>query len=327
MPDAPAESGIAVVIPTIGRAEALALTLKTLASQTHRPAEVIVVHSGTDQDTRALCERDWPSCGMTVSYHAYPLKSAALQRDFAVRRTALPLILLSDDDMEFEADFVERLFDVVSGDPQVAAAMGKIGNQVFGLTTPLWRFYKRLVGGSRATEPGAVIGAMLHNGFPDRQDPTRAEWLGGGITLLRRAAYLSAGGFAPYFRGSSPGEDIDLGYRLSRQWKVFYVPAARCLHHQSPLGREDIGRHQYLSMRSRYAFCRASAGMGTLGAIWHITLWALFQSASEFSQVRHGRLRRDFPAACWGRVRGLWSCVGWDPAAERFPEWHDTHVA
>ena len=34
--------------------------------------------------------------------------------------------------MEFEADFVERLFDVVSGDPEVAAAMGRISNQVSG---------------------------------------------------------------------------------------------------------------------------------------------------------------------------------------------------
>lgn len=329
MPDAPAtDSGIAVVIPTIGRADALELTLNTLALQTRRPAEVFVVHSGSDHETRALCERDWRARGLTVRYHAYPFKSAALQRDFAVRRTALPLILLSDDDMEFEPDFVERLFDVLWGDPQIAATMGKISNQIFGEPTPLWRLYRRLVAGRRAKSPGAVIGALVHNGFPtDGHDPARTEWFAGGTTLLRKSAYLSVGGFAPYFRGSSPGEDIDLGYRLSRRWKVFYVPAARSLHHQSPLGREDIGRHQYLSMRSRYAFCRASAGIGAMRSLGHIALWAFFQTASEVVQLRHGRLRGDFLAACWGRVRGLWSCVGWDPATERYPEWHGTHAA
>lgn len=324
MPDAGAsESGIAVVIPTVGRADALELCLKTLASQTHRPAEVIVVHSGADRDTRAICERDWPSRGLSVHYHAYPFRSAALQRDWAVRRTALPLILFADDDMEFEADFVERLFEVLSGDANTAAAMGEVSNHVLGEPTPLWRWYRRLVAGSRATLPGAVVGALIPNGFPPgSREPTRAEWLGGGTTLLRRSAYLSAGGFAPYFRGSSPGEDIDLGYRISRHWQIFYVPSARCLHHQSPAGREAISRYQFLTVRSRYGFCRASVGMSAARTWGHLTVWALFQTASELVQLRRGRLPVGFWSALGGRLRGAWSCVGWDPAAETFPDWH-----
>ena len=80
-------------------------------------------------------------------------------------------------------------------------------------------------------------------------------------------------------------------------------------------------------MRSRYAFCRASAGMGALRSFAHVLLWATFQMASELAQVRRGRLRGDFVNACWGRVRGAWSCIGWNPAAEQFPDWHDTNAA
>ena len=65
LPDSRAvDAGIAVVIATVGRADALAGCLESLASQSHRPAEIIVVHSGGDSDTRALCERDWPSRGL-----------------------------------------------------------------------------------------------------------------------------------------------------------------------------------------------------------------------------------------------------------------------
>lgn len=330
MPDSRAiDTGIAVVIATVGRADALAACLDSLAVQSHRPAEVIVVHSGGDTRTRAVCERDWASRGLTVSYQPYPRQSAALQRDFAVRRTTQPLILFSDDDVEFEADFVERLFEVLARDAAIGAAMGRIVNQTIAVPTPLWRLYRRLVATApRGMSPGVVVGALVPNGFPeDASAPIPAEWIGGGITLLRKRAYLSVNGFAPHFRGSSPGEDVDLGYRISRKWKVIYVPLARCLHHQSPSGRENIGRHQYLSMRSRFAFCRASAGMDTMRSFWQITLWAMFQTASELGQLRRGRLRRDFLDACWGRVRGAWSCVGWNPAAEQFPEWHDTHVA
>ncbi|MBY0493701.1 MAG: glycosyltransferase [Cyanobacteria bacterium] len=330
MPEAASlDSGIAVVIATIGRAGALRVCLDSLAKQTMRPAEIVVVHSGSDPETRALCEEDWASRGLHVEYFAYPHKSAALQRDFAVRRTRQPLIMFADDDMEFERDWVEQLLRELIKEPGIGATMGRIMNQTIAVPTALWRFYRRLVASAaRGFVPGAVIGALVPNGFPeDAAAPIPAEWVGGCITLLRKDAYLSVNGFAPHFRGSSPGEDVDLGYRISRRWKVYYVPSARCLHHQSRSGRENIGRHQYLSMRSRFAFCRASAGMGTLRSLWHITLWALFQTASELSQIRRGRLRRDFLAAIGGRIRGAWSCAGWDPTAEQFPEWHDTHVA
>ena len=317
------------MIATVGRADALRVCLESLATQTVRPAEILIVHSGSDPETREVCEQDWASRGLLVHYFAYPQKSAALQRDFAVRRTEQPLIMFADDDMEFEPQWIEALRRELMRDPGIGATMGRILNQTIGVPTPLWRLYRRLVATApRALAPGAVVGALVQVGFPeDAVAPLPSEWVGGCITLLRKEAYFSVDGFAPHFRGSSPGEDVDLGYRISRKWKVIYVPAARCLHHQSPLGREDIGRHQYLSMRSRYAFCRASVGMGALRSLWQVALWAAFQTASELSQVRRGRLRRDFLAACWGRVRGAWSCVWWDPAAERFPEWHDTHVA
>lgn len=323
------DQSICVVIATIGRAEALRVCLDSLVTQTVPAAEVMVVHSGADPETKAVCDQDWAARGLTVRYFAYPHKSAALQRDFAVRRTIHPLIMFADDDMEFEPSWIESLLRVLKQDPGIGATMGCIDNQSIAVPTRVWRFYRWLVAArERSAVSGAVIGALVPNGFPpDAQAPIPSEWIGGCITLLRKEAYLSVNGFAPHFRGSSPGEDIDLGYRISRRWTVLYVPDAHCLHHQSPSGRENIGRHQYLSMRSRYAFCRASVGMGAARAFLHITLWALFMTVSELGQLRRGRLRRDFLRACGGRIRGGWSCVGWSPADEQFPEWHDTHAS
>jgi hypothetical protein len=63
--------------------------------------------------------------------------------------------------------------------------------------------------------------------------------------------------------------------------------------------------------------------MNVVAAHLQIAVWAVFQTLSELVQLRRGQLRPDFLAACWGRIRGGWSCLGWDPSAERFPEWHD----
>lgn len=315
---------IAVVIATVGRAEALRLCLQSLVAQTMRPAEVLVVHSGEDAGTRLLCEEDWAGRGLPVRYFAYPHRSAALQRDFGVRKTTRSLILFSDDDMEYTPGWVESLLAVLEGDEHIGAVMGAISNHQLPQPTPVWRCYRRLVARSpRAFLPGAVFGAGVHNGFPvGASEPIAAEWIGGCVTLLRKAAYLSVNGFAPYYRGSSPGEDVDLGYRISRKWRVYYVPAATCLHHQAGGGRDQVATYQHLYMRSRYAFSRVSAGRGAVAALAHVTLWALFQAASELGQLRRGRWPAGFVAGCYGRVTGAWSCIGWDPAREEFPAWH-----
>lgn len=327
-PDLGAPAQITAVIATLGRAAALEVCLDSLAGQTVRPAEVLVIHSGRDDATRSLCARDWPAKGLRVRYFASPHQGAALQRDFGIRHTTAPLILLCDDDVELEPRWIESLLQVVSADPAVAAAMGNILNQPLLAPTLLWRLYRRIVAPpERQLAPGAIIGALVPNGFPVvAVEPIPSEWLGGGVTLLRREAYLAVNGFAAHFRGSSPGEDLDLGYRLSRRWKVYYVPAARCRHHASALGREGIARHQYFSVRSRFAFCRVSAAMPSSTAFLQVGLWALFQTLSELGQLRRGRLRGDFLDACWGRLQGMWSCIGWNPADEKFPEW-DAHVS
>ena len=318
---------IAAVVPTLGRHEPLRACLRTLAAQTIRPAAVVVVHSGDDGETRVVCDQAAAESGLDVRYHHSSFRGAAFQRHLAIAATSQPLILLAEDDIEFEADWIETLLRVLESDASIGAVMGRMMNQPFRSAPGVWPLYRMLVAPTRANRPGAVIGALLTNGFPDNApSPLPSEWFGGGVTLMKRDAYSSVGGFAQHFRDSSPGEDVELGYRISRRWKVLYVPDARCVHRQASSGRDAVGHYHYMSMRSRFAFCRSTSSLGALGGFFHIALWAMFQTAAELAQLRRGRLPETFLESSWGRLRGAWSCVGWDPGAERFPDWHDTHA-
>jgi GT2 family glycosyltransferase len=155
-----------------------------------------------------------------------------------------------------------------------------------------------------------LVGAALPNGFPTRaHELIPCEWIGGGASALRREAFESVEGFANFFKGSSPGEDLDLGYRLSRSWKVYYVPSAKCIHHQAPHGREGLDQQQYLSMRSRFGILTLTMCKSRYAALAHIGFWALVQFLSELASLRHGLLRPDLPRAWAGRLRGFLSCV------------------
>ncbi len=303
---------ISAIIATVGRPELLRLCLESLAKQTVPIAEVVVVHCGSDSETLEVTkDPHWREAGFDVRYFHYGERNCARQRNFGVEQAKHDDLLLIDDDVEVDPRWVEELFKPIWADPAVGATMGRLINQPMASPTFFWRFYRRLLHGQiEGLKPGKLIGAALPNGFPTTADqPIPCEWIGGGASALRREAFESVGGFASFFTGSSPGEDLDLGYRLSRKWKVFYVPTAKCVHHQSPSGREQSDLHQYLSMRSRFGILTVTMGKSRYAALGHIGLWALVQFLSELASLRHGLSRPDLPRAWSGRLRGFLSCV------------------
>lgn len=306
---------ISAIIPTVGRAEQLRLCLESLIKQTVRVSEVVVVHCGDDKETfNTTNDPRWTEAGLEVRYFHYAERNCAQQRNFAIERAKHDSLLLIDDDVELEGDFVEELFKPIWNDQAVGATMGRLVNQPLATPTLFWRVYRTvLYGRVRGLEPGRLVGAALPNGFPTTvQNPTTCEWIRGGASALRREAFESVGGFASFFTGSSPGEDLDLGYRLSRKWKVLYVPSARCIHHQSPSGREESDRQQYLSMRARFGILTITMGRNRYVALAHVGLWALVQFLSEIASLRRGMLRPDLPRQWSGRLRGFLSCI-WHP--------------
>jgi GT2 family glycosyltransferase len=300
---------ISAIIATVGRPEMLRCCLDRLAKQTVRISEVVVVHCGDDAETLRVCED--PCWCFEVRYFHHPQRNCAQQRNFAIAHARYDNLLLIDDDIEVEPQWTEELFKPIWADPKVGATMGRLLNQPLAKPTFFWRLYRILLyGRARGFEPGKLIGAALPNGFPTTAGALiPCEWIGGGISALRREAFESVAGFASFFTGSSPGEDLDLGYRLSRSWQVFYVPAARCIHHQAPSGREPLDQHQYLSMRSRFGILTISMGKSRYEALGHIGLWAVVQFLSELASLRHGLLRPDLPRAWSGRLKGFISCV------------------
>ncbi len=302
---------ISAIIATVGRPELLKLCLESLSKQSVPVSEVVVVHCGDDADTRAVVDDNrWRKAGLDVRYFHYAERNCAQQRNFAIQQAKYDNLLLIDDDVEVEPDWVAELFRPIWGDPKVGATMGNLINQPIAKPTLFWRIYRIVLHGrSRGFEPGCLVGAALPNGFPaTAREPIPCEWIGGGASAMQRESFESVGGFASFFTGSSPGEDLDLGYRLSRNWKVFYVPSARCIHHQAPDGRETSDRQQYLSMRSRFGILTITMGKSRYAALAHIGLWALVQFLSEVASLRHGMKRQDLPRAWAGRLRGFFSC-------------------
>ena len=310
------DTNVSAIVATLGRPELLRQCLISLSQQSMPVSEVVVVHCGDDSETHEVTNDErWASVRMNVRYFHYPERNCAAQRNFAIEKASHNNLLLIDDDVEADRLWVEELFKPIWSDSNVGATMGNLINQPMSSPTLFWRIYRVLLhGNGEGLTPGRLVGAALPNGFPSTaSDPIRCEWIGGGASAVRRDAFRSVGGFSSFFTGSSPGEDLDLGYRLSRNWKVYYVPSAKCVHHQAPGGREQVDQHQYLSMRSRFGILTATMSKGRPKALAHIALWALVQGLSELASLRHGSIRSDFLKLWKGRTRGFISCLTWHP--------------
>jgi GT2 family glycosyltransferase len=307
---------ISGIIPTVGRADYLRKCLETVTAQTLKPREIVVVHCGTDEETPAVvADPRWTSAGIDCRYFHHPERNAAAQRNFAVQRAKYPWLLLLDDDLELEPEWTENLLRPLLEDSTVAAAVGCCTNQpplIFDSKTWLWHHYL-VTGRSPQSNEGKVIGAVVNVGFHALPTvPTPMEWMSGGASAVRRSMYEAVGGFAPYFTGSSHGEDFDLGYRLSRRWKVLFTPTARAYHHSAGQGREPRIQTEYHTIRSRFAIQVRAMGRSRVSAQLHSLIYMAFQSLSELIATLKGKRLRAM-ARLRSRLSGWLSCWLWNP--------------
>ena len=183
---------ISAIIPTVGRPELLRLCLESLVRQTVHVSEVVVVHCGDDEETfNVTNDPRWAEAGLEVRYFHYGERNCAQQRNFAIERAKYDNLLLIDDDVEVEPNWVEELFKPIWNDPTVGATVGRLVNQPLAKPTPFWTIYRILLYGRvRGLEPGRLVGAALPNGYPETaQSPIQCEWIRGGASALRRDAF------------------------------------------------------------------------------------------------------------------------------------------
>jgi GT2 family glycosyltransferase len=249
-------ASVSAIIPTIGRAESLRRLLESLVIQTVVPDEIIVADGSSDDATaNLLAEPHWAARGLSIVRTVVQPPHAVRQREAAIGLATGDWLLLLDDDVELESDCLEQMASVMASNNGIAAVMATFNNVEWPGPTRVWRVYLRYVLGLRDGEwQGRVLGPALRFGFnPMPADLQPMEWLGAGMSLVRRDAYERAGGFSDFFlHRCTTGEDVDLGLKLSRVGRLVFCPQARMAHYHAPGGRVATDRVAEDDLHNRY---------------------------------------------------------------------------
>ncbi len=259
MPSGAKEDVVALTVAVLsydGR-HLLEVILPSLAAQSFRDFEVVVVDNGSRDDSVAWLAENWPEVEV-VSLPQNVGVTAAL--NVCARAGHGELVGLFNNDLELEPDCLGEMVDALRSHPEAGWAAAKLRD-----------FDRReLLDGAGDVFTWAATGGRRGHGEPDRgQYDAPREIFGacGGAAIYRREAFARVGEFDENFFAFY--EDVDWNLRAQLAGlKCRYVPTAIVYH----MGSATIGRG--LSDFTRYH-------------LWRNTLWIIAKDIPAGALARH----------------------------------------
>jgi len=227
---APAE--ICAVICTHDRTELLCRALHSLAEQSLRPAEILVIDNApSDSSTRHLMLERFPDVG----YVCEPKPGLNFARNRALRETQREIVAYMDDDAVADPDWILRTAEVFAESPRIAICTGRV--RAYRLETEAQRLFEAQGGFDRGTQRIHMPRDAGHRLMQGLRAPLIA-WsiaIGVGACLaVRRSSLRTIGNFdiALDLGAALPGGgDVDVIWRsLDAGFEVVYEPRAVVLH-------------------------------------------------------------------------------------------------
>ena len=272
-PRAPSLADVSVVIPAYGAAATIARALASVANQTVKPREVIVVVDGSPDETAAEAEAAAGNMGGTdVQVLRVAHGGAGFARNRGLERASAPFVAFLDADDEWLAEKLERSLAEIAGTRRVLVAHdGWIhdGDEV----TPNEC-------ARRFREAGDPYVNLYRKGYIDTCS-----------VVVRRDAALGAGGFDETLPNA---QDFDLWLALLKD------PAAEFHVFEAPLVRYHVSEHGIMSRTESRLRCglriavrhaaslRARRG-SALASLWFRVCAIHYEAACSYAR------RRRFP--------------------------------
>jgi GT2 family glycosyltransferase len=226
-------SRVTVVVATRDRWDELSNSVPRHLALPERP-HVIVVDNAS-REPRDIAGVELIRCARNLG---------GAGRNVGVRAARTPYVAFSDDDSWWEPGALARCAALLDAHPRLAVVQARI------LVGPDHRLDSTCAAMARSP----VRSADGQPGFPLLSFVACA-------VVVRRSAFLAAGGFSPRF--AVGGEEELLGWDLaSAGWQLSYVPEAVAHHHPPPQSR-DRPRRREVAVRNALwtAWLRRPAGI------------------------------------------------------------------
>lgn len=254
-----------VIICTRNRLQDVLTFLPTLTTQTEPATELIFVDSSTEPlETVPVFQelfnsQNFPETRL-VYVHTQP--GLTFQRNRGIQQATGDIVFFFDDDVTLEKDYLEVMRQTYERNSDFAGGMGTVTN-LKPYSFNLYRLFRIIF----LLDRNHASGNFTLSGMPTHtygnSDFSCTQVLGGCCMSFRSWA-LEKQKFDEKLRFYGYMEDCDISKRLSDNFQLFYQPAARLAHHESPLNRDKlknnramfIANYSYLFFKNFYPQAR-----------------------------------------------------------------------
>ncbi len=251
---------LSIIICTKDRPKQLQRCLESIFNQTLLPKELVIVDASSTNLTRNLIDSFRKTNPKMNFRYAHTRPSTAYQRNLGFDMADGDIIGSVDDDTVLAPNALKIILEVFSRPEyhDVGGAMPRLLNPPEN-EKPWWAastLYKLIFMLSHNHAKRTYIQASGFPAFPfgrnDISEPQEAEVLNGLYFYRRKVAKSFK--FYEGFHGYSFMEDAEFSYRVSKSYRLLYIPAAEILHLHV-----DVSRSSYFELfrqvvENRYYF-------------------------------------------------------------------------
>ena len=274
---------ISAVIPTRNRTSSLRRVLKSLLAQKRPVDEIIVVDSSDSKDGIRALEHEYSTFGIVwIDSKA----SVCLQRNIGIGAATGDWILLADDDIEFNPDYLDQLENYARQNGDCGALAGRLlefdenkwsdQHQIKSFPQLLWRFIFQLhIWGNIESVKSSFFAqpvlftirrfyAMRGNGFSLAGWPLITNWDGPvmqtsvyslGANLIRKM-WLIQSPYDELLDSSGIGDNYGVALGFPGKYPIHVLAATLAYHHRAAENRIDSATGYYQRILALHYFIR-----------------------------------------------------------------------
>ena len=243
--------------------------LRSVATQTQYPDEILIIDGSTDDKTKIVLEEN---IFKNLKYFIVPKESRGLtkQRNYGIERVGSEtnVVCFLDDDTVLETTYFELLLKTYKTFPEALGVGGYIIDETkcefvdYNYKPKIDEFYfdgwkrkdssrfvlRKKLGLDSNCPPGysSLYSHGRSIGFlPPSGKTYEVEMLMGGVSSFRKEVFETLQ-FSTYFEGYGLYEDADFALRVAKVGKLYLNTAARLYHYHDASGRPN--QYQYGKM-------------------------------------------------------------------------------
>jgi len=300
---------ISVIIATRNRSDVLLRCLHTLAEQTVKPAELIIIDASDELPDHDRVLSLQQLLKAPLLWEKAIVHGAAAQRNQGMKKSNFPFVLFMDDDVYLQADVIKKLWDGMQR-PGTGAVSSMITNQRYTAPGKLSRYMYRLMSGKRLDSyAGLVIGPAWNLLPEDREtlpEYVRCEWLNTTCTLYRKSL-MPDPVFSSHFHGYSLMEDVTLSLQIGKSAILLNARTARIYHDSQP-GSHKNNPAEIASMQlvNRYFVMTKIMNRSSFSDKLKLAALEVFGTITSLRTARNVLI---LPRVLYGKMKGVYQII------------------